>query len=379
MASDGVHLKTLVDKFERLYIDERSVDSPLVKRLLPLFPADKVEWVNKEPLSESRGELSASEFDRSKRRLFLTPFAGKFFKRCPGAKPGLLCCNYFVLNWGQQCDMNCSYCYLQSFINRPMMTLYTNIEDACDDLRSMHAAVGEQKVRVGTGETVDSLSLDPLTGFASELITLFRDFPKWTVEFKTKSAFVDQFLDVPHAGNAIVSWSLNPAAVVAKEEHGTASLADRLAAAERCRSKGFPLGFHIDPIIWHPEWKKNYDTLVDELCTRFSPADVSFLSLGALRFQPEQRHLMRERFGMSSWVMQSEMHPSRDGKLRYASDLRKQMFDHILNRFKERDPAWRIFLCMETPETWAATPHKDEAMDDLFDPRVVQKVKRAEN
>ena len=54
----------------------------------------------------------------------------KFFKRCPGARPGLTCCNYFVLNLGVQCNMNCSYCYLQSFVNTPVMKVYANIERA---------------------------------------------------------------------------------------------------------------------------------------------------------------------------------------------------------------------------------------------------------
>ena len=97
------------------------------------FPTDKIEWVSVRPFSGSRGELSAREYDRSKRNLYITPFLGSYFKRCPGAKPGLLCCNYFILNWGQQCDMNCSYCYLQSFINNPVMTLYSNLENAACD------------------------------------------------------------------------------------------------------------------------------------------------------------------------------------------------------------------------------------------------------
>lgn len=368
-----------LEKIDRLYIDEKSRDSKLVGRLLPLFDSTKIEWVTKPPFASSRGDLSAREFDRSKRHLFITEFAGEFFKRCPGSKPGLLCCNYFVLNWGQQCDMNCSYCYLQSFINSPVMTFYSNLPKAFAELREMHKSMGAQKLRVGTGETVDSLSLDPLTGFAGDVIELFNEFPNWTVELKTKSAYVDQFLDVKHAGNAIVSWSLNPQPVIDSEEHGTASLDARLSAAERCLKKGFPVGFHLDPVIWHPEWKKNYDTLVDEICRRFRPAQIPFMSIGALRFQPEQRHLMRERFGMKSMVTSAEMFPSSDGKLRYPVKLRSEMFEHIRGRFLSHDPTWKIFLCMETPETWVgASPFKRDDLKELFDPRIPRAVSKAQ-
>lgn len=371
-------MKTLVEKIERLYIDEKSRHSKLAHRLLALFPKEKIEYVTEKPFALSKGELSAKEFDRSKRHLFITEFAGEFFKRCPGSKPGLLCCNYFVLNWGQQCDMNCSYCYLQSFINSPVMTLYSNIDKAFDELRRLAKTIGGQKLRVGTGETVDSLSLDPLTGFAGEIIQVFREFPNWTVELKTKSAYVDQFLDVDHIGNAVVSWSLNPQPVIDAEEHGTASLEARLSAAERCLSKGFPIGFHLDPVIWHPEWEKNYDTLVDKICRRFRPQQIPFMSIGALRFQPEQRHLMRERFGMKSFVTSAEMSPSSDGKLRYPASLRTQMFERIRSRFLANDPTWKIFLCMETPETWVGgSPFKNEALHDLFDPKVPREVAKA--
>lgn len=365
------------NKFERIYIDENSIDSDLAQRCLTLYP-EIIEFVTQRPFSKTRGELSAKEFDRSKRNLYVTRYEGKFFRRCPGAKPGLLCCNYFVLNWGLQCDMNCSYCYLQSFINNPVMTLYSNLDEALEELNEIHGTLKDTRLRVGTGETVDSLSLDPLTGNAERMIIAFRDFPNWTVEFKTKSALVDQFLHVPHAGNAIVSWSLNPNRIIAAEEHGTASLEDRLAAAERCLAHGFPIAFHIDPIIWHPNWEESYFELVDEICQRFRPEQIPYLSLGALRFQPDQRHMMRERFGMQSLVLRNEMHPGQDGKLRYSQDLRRKMFDLIQKRFMDNSANWKIFLCMETPETWLQnseeSPFKRTDLKELFDPKVTRAV-----
>src|SRR5690606_16173990 len=125
------------------------------------------------------------------------------------------------LNWGSQCDMNCSYCYLQSFINSPVTTLYSNIDKALDELREIGLSSAGQKIRIGTGETVDSLSMDELTLHSRRLIEFFKDYPQWTLEFKTKSAKVDQFLDCTHSGNVVVSWSMNPQNVIQSEEHLT--------------------------------------------------------------------------------------------------------------------------------------------------------------
>ncbi|MBK9038750.1 MAG: hypothetical protein IPL83_06240 [Bdellovibrionales bacterium] len=142
--------------------------------------------------------------------MYIHEFKGRFFKRCPGAKPGLACCNYFVLNLGLQCDMNCTYCYLQSYINTPVLSVYSNIEQSIAELEDFAKVQAEAKIRIGTGETTDSLSLDDLTLYSRKLINFFRSVPNWRLELKTKSNKVDQFLDLEHEKNIIVSWSLNP-------------------------------------------------------------------------------------------------------------------------------------------------------------------------
>ncbi|NQZ02592.1 MAG: hypothetical protein HRT45_18175, partial [Bdellovibrionales bacterium] len=339
-------------RFDKFFIDHKSKESALVNRILSVVPAEKIEWVSKEPFQRPSGSLDKPEFDRSKKNIFITPFKGQFFKRCPGARPGLSCCNYFVLNWGLQCDMDCSYCYLQSFLNTPALTVYSNLDQAITELEEIHIEMGDKSVRVGTGETVDSLSLDDLTLFSHDLIQFFRKAPNWQLEFKTKSAKVDQFLDCEHAGNVVVSWSINPENVIAKEEHRTASLSERLDAAAKCVAKGYQISFHIDPMIWHEDWKQSYSNLVKEIVSRFKPDSFPYLSVGALRFQPEQRHMMRERFSMDSWVTSGEMFKGPDGKLRYHQSVRSEMFQHLISEFKSHSKDWNIFMCMESPETW---------------------------
>jgi spore photoproduct lyase len=232
------------------------------------------------------------------------------------------------------------------------MKIFANIDTALNELRSLAADFEKQPLRVGTGEVIDSLSLDPLTLYSRQLISFFRDFPSWRLEFKSKSSYVDQFLDVEHANNVIVSFSLNPQNIIESEEHGTASLQDRLHAAEKALAKGFLISFHLDPVIYHADWKNSYRNMVHEVTARFRPEDILVMSLGALRFQPEQRHLMRERFGLSSYVLQGEMFPGRDGKWRYDQALREEMFEFILSEFRQHSKDWKVFLCMETPETW---------------------------
>ncbi len=365
----------IIDHFIKVYIHPEAKESPLGKRIIQFFPASRIEWRTSPPFSLKEGDhLSADDFDRSKRHLFLTPFLGRFFKRCPGAKPGLTCCNYFVLTLGLQCPLNCSYCYLQSYLNNPVLTVYSNIDQALHELELFAEEQSHYKLRIGTGETIDSLALDPLTLHSRDLISFFQKVPQWRLELKTKSAYVDQFLDLPHKNNIIVSWSLNPQHIIEKEEKDTASLEERLSAARKCRDQGHLIAFHLDPLIYHPEWKKNYTQLVESISQYFKPHEILNITLGALRFQPEQRHIMRERWGLNSYVTRAEMFRSEDGKFRYDQEVRQEMFQWVLNQFRSKG-SWNVFLCMETKESWMGTwnslPKSIEGLEDYFDRRPI--------
>lgn len=370
-------VQQILGKFERIFIDKKSLNSSVAQRILDLSPSEKISVCDGKPPMTSSGSFTGEEYTRSKKILFVTEFAGQFFKRCPGAKKGLACCNYYVLNLGLQCDMDCSYCYLQSFINTPYTIIYSNLDKALEELSELYQQFNKSTLRVGTGEVIDSLSLDPLTLYSRTLIDFFKDKPTWRLEFKTKSSHVEQFLDVPHSKNVIVSWSINPQFIIEQEEHKTASLQERLRAARLCLNQGFPIAFHIDPVIWHENWKENYTLLIQAITENFKPQDMPYISLGSLRFKQEQKDMMRERFGMNSLINRAEMFPGAAGKMRYDQSLREEMFEYIIQTFKKQDPQWKIFLCMETPETWINStgelPAKKDDLRTLFKPLNLEK------
>ena len=354
--------------FEKVYIESSARKTETAQRAFRLFPKKKIHVV--ENFSLQKGVLSPDQIKQSKKTLLLKNFKGSFFKRCPGARPKLLCCNYYVLNLGQNCEMDCSYCYLQSFINFPAVVIYTNIEEALEELKQIKTSHFNQYIRIGTGEQTDSLSLDDLSLYSQKLVTFFKDCPHWQLEFKTKSHNTKNFEGLDHGGNVTVSWSVNPEEIVAREEHDTSSLAKRLSAAERVVKKGFPVSFHIDPMIYHPEWKIFYGELIREITQRFSPKKVNHISIGALRFPQSQKTIMRKRFSMKSLVCQGEFFKGQDGKLRYDNSLRQEMFQFVFQSFKKHSPNWNIFLCMETPENWLnvmkATPRQIPSLKKDF-------------
>lgn len=360
--------------FKKIYIERCSENSEVAARVRALYPEEIIEVVEHGFLAAQRGPMTAEEFNLSKQTLLLTEFKGQFFKRCPGAtqKKTLTCCNYHVLNLGSQCNMNCSYCYLQSYLNTKMSLIYTNIDQALEELQIMINEFPNHPFRVGTGEIIDSLSLDEITLYSRKLINFFKPYPKWVLEFKTKSNKVDQFIDIPGANNITVSWSINPPYIIDREEHGTARFHERIEAAKKCRDQGYKLAFHIDPMIYHPEWKENYGFLVDHITETFTPDEVQIISIGTLRYQPEQRHMMRDRFGVQSLVVGAEMFPSEGNKLRYDATLRGEMLSFVFKRLKSKNEKWNAFFCMETPETWISAiekvPMQIPELKEMFKP-----------
>lgn len=372
-------MQNLISKIDKVWIAQASRKSKVALRLVDLFTASQteIEFFEEDPFAQKKGQMTAEQFSASKRTLVVKPFLGSFFKRCPGAsqKQALTCCNYFVLNLGQQCNMNCSYCYLQSYLNYPALVVYSNIDQAIDEItrtiteRGLHNSPG----RIGTGEVIDSLSLDPLTLFSHDLIEMMKLLPHWELEFKTKSDCVDQFIKVPHTGNVTCSWSVNTRHIIASEEHETATLDQRLTAARKVANHGFKVAFHIDPMIYYPQWKQGYFELFQEITSLFKPEEVKTISLGSLRIQPQQRHIMRDRFGMlNSHVTTAELHLSECGKLRYDERLRSEMMKYVRDLFASLSPEWTTYLCMETPENWIRTfetlPAKQASLKEMFVP-----------
>jgi len=150
----------------------------------------------------------------------------------------------------------------------------------------------------------------------------------------------------------VVSWSLNPQVIIDKEELGTASLKERLQAARMCQADGYRIGFHFDPIIFYPDWQKDYKDVVDEMFNTIK--DIAWISLGTLRFNPSLKHIIENRFPESDIVYQ-ELVIGHDKKMRYYSSLKVEIYKKMFAWIRERDESIPVYLCMEPRDIWRQT------------------------
>ncbi len=357
---------------EIIYIEEGARDYELTRRVLATFPQVPVREVP--PLAEVMDELrqsSADVFGAGKNRLHLSRFKGSFLKKCPGISPGMVCCNYYVVNLIKNCVYDCSYCFLQDFLqNNPMLTAFVNLEDLLAELDAMFSQNPGHTFRVGTGELTDSLALDDFLPYSETLIPFFNGRSNAVLELKTKSDRVENLLHQDDPSNIIISWSLNPPEIAEREEKGAPGVEQRLQAARRCADKGYRIGFHFDPVILFPGWEQAYAGLVDALFQHVRPESIEWISLGGFRYRPSLKKIIKDRHEGTQLFTQEQL-PGEDGKFRYLRPLRKHAFETLRRMVKDRARDLNVYLCMETKEIWEGVtgkmPRSDKKLDQFFD------------
>jgi spore photoproduct lyase len=306
--------------------------------------------------------------------LQLTVNKGQAIRSCPGTKEHI-CCGYQILHVGTGCPLDCSYCILQAYLSDERLRLFVNWDHAATAIEELSRRRPNKLHRLGTGEFTDSLCLDHLTGFSHFIAPLIQATPNMVLEFKTKTSTVENILTIKSADRIIVSFSLNSPLIVEHEEHRAATLSERLEAAQRCRDKGFKLGFHFDPLIHHPGWQEGYAETVDRLFKAIEPEHVIWVSMGCLRFMPKLKEIVKSRF-KDSPIMYGEFIKGPDGKFRYFHRIRVEMFKFVESRIRSFGRNVFVYLCMESDGIWKKaldrSPQNSYGLKSWLDRRTIE-------
>lgn len=359
-------------------VDREAVDDPMTRRVLDRLPGVKTHVIDGkgDPITERnlfteqiQGMSEAERFSFGKRVLLLTRYHGSWLKACPGTS-GHVCCNLWIVNPGEGCPLDCTYCYLQSYLSRnPTLKIYTNTDSLIAAIEERARLQPNRLFRVGTGEVIDSLIWDDLTDLSCELVPFFARMPNLVLELKTKSAQIENLLRMKdaHAGKTVVSWSMNAAPVTEKDEAFTASLSERIEAAAAVVECGYRVAFHFDPLIHFQGWEDEYRATIEWIFSRIPKENIAWVSVSSLRYQPEMQDVIRERFPKSK-IPFGEQFLAKDRKLRYVQPIRFRMLQLVWDELKRRGAseisspsgdatnvtsmALPVYMCMESPAAW---------------------------
>jgi spore photoproduct lyase len=329
--------------------NEKEKDKKITHSFLQINGPEFSSFSNDNQLAEIIEKLK-NRF-RSKQVIILNSFKGRFFQVCPGSS-GVTCCNYRVINTCFNCFYDCTYCFLNSYLNSFGIHQFTNLEDLYNEIDLFLNNIDPSSIyRIGSGEFTDSLMMDDITHIGENLITKFSRYKNVMFELKTKSDNIDHLLDIREKGSSVLAWSLNTERNIAKYENGSAVLSDRVDAAKKAADAGFFLAFHFDPIIIYKGWEKDYKDLIDKLFSNINPEKLLWISLGCFRYSPGFKDILQDKLPDEEMTLE-EMFPGPDGKYRYLKNKRIGIYKTIksfINSFTSRP---FIYLCMESVDVW---------------------------
>ena len=348
---------------DRIYIDESVIDSHFTRNILAKFPNAEQIFLNPSNKEQPYQDVTLST---GKKYLYLKAYQGAPIKLCPGFSKDLLCCNYYVIDLVENCPLECTYCILQAFLNRPIIVLHINVEDIIDRLKTEIDSSPEQIFRIGTGEHSDSLAMDHIFNINPYLVERFAQFKNAYLELKTKTDMIEPLKGLNHGGKTIIGWSLNPPEIIKSQEFKTADLDQRLKAASNMADEGYKIAFHFDPIIYYPDWKSGYKQTIEAMFDAVESKQIAWISLGTLRYIPSLKKIAEERFPNIS-IFSNEFIPAADGKMRYLKIIRQELIQQMSNWISVLSPKTPLYICMEKQSIWNKTmplvPTSPEALD----------------
>jgi spore photoproduct lyase len=314
--------------------------------------------------------VNAINFKDGKKGLQNIPKKGSSLGKCATFNRSYLCCNVHVLRSLHNCPFECSYCFLQNYLNDGVTKVVDDIPTLIREVKEKISQQPSRLFRIGTWELGDSLALERKTGQAEQLIYEFARIKNAVLELKTKSDCVDTILNLEHNQRTVVSWSLNTGYIVASEEHGTASLERRISAIQKTADAGYLIGLHFDPMVVHDKWDYGYRKLVADVFNAVSPERIAWISIGSLRFNPEMKKKIENNYP-DSRITSAELVHGDDAKIRYVKPLRVEMYRFLyseLKKFVSEDNL--IYLCMERWDVWdkvfGSHPDSVEHLDFIF-------------
>ena len=262
---------------------------------------------------------------------------------------GNSCPNYWHFSPYGFCPYGCAYCYLagtQGVRFSPTVKVFLNLPEILAEVDRVARRLGEPTAFY-LGKLQDGLALDPLTGYSRHIIPFFAAHPTARLTLLTKSADVGNLSDLDHQGHAILSWTVNPGAVIEAFEKNTPPVEKRLTAMETAAEAGYPVRAVVMPIIPIPGWEAIYGEFLTDLLSRVR---LQRITLGSICSYPQAMRLTEQRLGQENPISAKlDRRRMSDGRARFPQGLREEVYRYLLQVIRERNADVEIGLCLEEP------------------------------
>ena len=264
---------------------------------------------------------------------------------------GNSCPNYWHFSPYGFCPYGCAYCYLagtQGVRFSPTVKVFLNLPEILAGVDRVARRM-VKPTAFYLGKLQDGLALDSLTGYSRQIIPFFAGHPTARLTLLTKSADVSHLVNLDHHGHAILSWTVNPRAIIEMFERNTPALEARMAAMASAAKAGYPVRVVVMPIVPIPDWETIYREFLTGLLSRVR---LQRITLGSICSYPQAMRITEDKLGPDNPISaQLEQQTIRmpDGRARFPRGLRTDVYRHLLRTIRRQDGDLEIGLCLEEP------------------------------
>ncbi len=324
-----------------------------VQAICNLYPRGQV--IERFDISHNRFELGGSDplelhYKGKKTLLFGVHKSALRFSD----EDGNTCPNYWHFSPYGFCPYDCQYCYLAGTPGvkfSPTVKIFVNIGEILDQIAAVAFKLSEPTAFY-LGKLQDGLALDPLTGYSRLIVPFFAQQKYARLTLLTKSANVDNLLDLDHQGHTILSWSLNAGEISNAFESNVPSPDERIGAMRRCANAGFPVRAVIMPIIPIEGWQGIYSRFLGKL---LESVPLDRITLGQICSYSGALQLTERKLSKDNPISRMlEKDKSKDGRIRFPIKLRIVVYRYLIDTIKKLQPQLQFGLCMEEADTLRA-------------------------
>lgn len=245
---------------------------------------------------------------------------------------------FYYTSCVMNCLYNCEYCYLKGMYPSGNLVVFVNLEDIFAEVEEI---LTHHPVYLCVSYDTDLMALENMTGFVREWTEFACRQENVRLEIRTKCGRTDLWDSLKPQENVIFAFTLSPQRVVEQYEHRTSSLSDRISCARKAVEKGFPVRLCFDPIIYCPDWRTQYERLLEQTAEQIDMKRLYDVSVGSFRIS--QDYLKKLRREMRASAVVQFPFENEAGVYHYPAELMEDMEQLVVGKLREWLPEERIF------------------------------------
>jgi len=252
------------------------------------------------------------------------------------------------INLMRGCPHRCFYCGLGR-----LCLIIANAGDFVAKLAELAAKNPWQKTFL-YDDIAEAFAFEPEMGAVRAMAEFFARTEDQHQLIHTKSANVDFLRDIDHRGRTIIVWSLTPETQSTRMEALSATTEERIEAARKCQSWGYPVRFKYKPIVPVNGWRDEIAAMTRRVFERTKPDVISLFMLAWMSNEELVRladlSLLDPRFVSGAAQAAESMGTSQVRP--FPHDLRREVYEFCLGEIRRYDAEVPVSLSTETLDMW---------------------------